>query len=83
MNIFVLALLGYLLYRFVAGFLVPLFQTTRHMRQQFHNVNGRANHPAGSSPNSGNGTAGNNGKTESPKPGSSKVGEYIDFEEIK
>ena len=39
MNIFVLFLLGYILYRFIGGFLIPLFRTTRHMRQQFQNMN--------------------------------------------
>ncbi len=39
MNIFVLFILGYLLYRFIGGFLIPLFRTTSHMRQQFNNMN--------------------------------------------
>jgi hypothetical protein len=83
MNIFVLFLLGYLLYRFIAGFLVPVFRTTRQMRQQFHDVNGRSNNPAGHPPNPGSTPGGNNGKPAEPKTGSSPVGEYIDFEEIK
>src|SRR6266481_4176057 len=43
MNVFVLAILFYLLYRFIGGFLIPLYRTTRHMRQQFHNMNNQAN----------------------------------------
>jgi hypothetical protein len=83
MNIFVLFILGYLLYRFIGGFLVPLFRTTRHMRQQFHDMNGNPNDPAGNPPNAAGEPAGTSGKTDAPKSGPSKVGEYIDFEEIK
>jgi hypothetical protein len=82
MNLFVLIILGYLLYRFIAGFLVPLFRTTSQMRQQFHDMNRQP--PPGGQPgnpsNSGNGTA---GKPEASKTETSKVGEYIDFEEVK
>jgi hypothetical protein len=35
MNVFVLAILIYLLYRFIAGFLIPVIRTTSHVRQQF------------------------------------------------
>jgi hypothetical protein len=82
MNLFVLVILGYLLYRFIAGFLVPLFRTTSQMRQQFHNMNRRspADDRPGNPSNSGNGTA---GASNASKSGTSKVGEYIDFEEVK
>ena len=90
MNIFVLFILGYLLYRFIGGFLIPVFRTTRHMRQQFHNMN---NQPGQESNSSGSHSQGfgaqnrqrptANGQQETPNSGSSKVGEYIDFEEIK
>jgi hypothetical protein len=76
MNILVLFFLGYLLYRFIGGFLVPLFRTSRQMRQQFQNMNRPAN---------GEGNASNPAdpkKPESTKSNTPKVGEYIDFEEI-
>jgi hypothetical protein len=79
MNLFVLIILGYLVYRFIAGFLFPLFRTTSHMRQQFQHMNREPNGQPG------HGTNGP-GPAEPPpasKPGSSKVGEYIDFEEVK
>jgi hypothetical protein len=81
MNVFVLAILGYFLYRFIAGFLVPLFRATGQMRQQFHNMNQQP--PPGGQP--GNPT---NSKASGEQPGptgqgSEKVGEYIDFEEVK
>jgi uncharacterized protein YneF (UPF0154 family) len=82
MNVFVLVILIYLLYRFIGGFLIPIFRTTRQMRQQFHEMNGQP-------PNNGQTT---NAQGPAPKdqpgsadPGSSKekLGEYIDFEEVK
>jgi len=83
MNVFVLAILIYLFYRFVSGFLIPLFRASRHMRQQFHHMNQQANGQADNPSNPGPkpGTNGQPGKT--PKSGVSKVGEYIDFEEVK
>ena len=78
MNIFVLLLLGYLLYRFIGGFLIPLFRASRQMRQQFQDMNRHAN---------GNGqqatASGQTENPESPKEARTKVGEYIDFEEVK
>jgi hypothetical protein len=83
MNVFVLAILFYLLYRFISGFLIPLVRTTVHMRRQFHNMNNTPGNQPGNPPNPGNGPAAPNGKTDAPKSTSSKVGEYIDFEEVK
>jgi hypothetical protein len=79
MNIFVLALLGYLLYRFIGGFLLPLFRTTRHMHQHFQDMNGKTNNGPGNMHSNGQETASSPGEQKS---GTSKVGEYIDFEEI-
>ena len=78
MNVFVLAILIYLLYRFIGGFLIPLFRTTKNMRQQFnqHTQNGHAPNAQRPTPN----------EPQSPphaSPTHSKVGEYIDFEEVK
>jgi hypothetical protein len=78
MNVFVLAILIYLLYRFIGGFLIPLFRTTKNMRQQFHNMSNQ-----GPTPNAQRPTP----NEPQPPPHSntthSKVGEYIDFEEVK
>jgi hypothetical protein len=86
MNIFVLFILGYLLYRFIGGFLIPLFRTTSHMRQQFQNMNKQPGQE-GRPPNQGSqgfgGQNGQSGQPKSPNPGGSKIGEYIDFEEVK
>jgi hypothetical protein len=79
MNIFVLALLVYLVYRFVAGFLIPLFRTTRHVRQHFQDMTGGSPGPSEKA-----GPAGPTSPSGNHEPsGPSKVGEYIDFEEIK
>jgi hypothetical protein len=79
MNVFVLAILFYLIYRFIGGFIIPLFRTTRTMRQQFNNMNGQNNGQNGQ-PSADPRSA---GPEKAPKSESSKVGEYIDFEEIK
>ncbi len=83
MSILLELLLVYMLYRFVAGFLVPLYRASRQMRQQFRDMNGRP--PAGGpTPNSPNSAATPPGERETtPKSGTGKVGEYIDFEEVK
>jgi hypothetical protein len=79
MNVFVLAILIYLLYRFIAGFLIPVIRTTSHVRQQFNNARqpSQENHSAeaeGSRPKA---------QGSNPVSGASKMGEYIDFEEVK
>jgi hypothetical protein len=76
MNVFVLAILIYLLYRFIAGFLIPVIRTTSHVRQQFNKQNAERTTPnaEGSRPQS---------QASNPVSGASKVGEYIDFEEVK
>ncbi len=101
MNIFVLFILGYLLYRFIGGFLIPIFRSTRHMRQQFQNMNkqpgqdgnhsnshsqefgGKNAQQRADNPQHSQGFSGQRGQQNSSNAGVPKVGEYIDFEEIK
>jgi hypothetical protein len=78
MNVFVLAILIYLLYRFIAGFLIPVIRTTSQVRQQFNNMNKQQDGPT---PNDHGQTP--NAQGTNPVSGTSKVGEYIDFEEVK
>ena len=84
MNILVELLLVYLLYRFIAGFIIPLFRASRQMRQQFQDMNRQANGQPHAQPDQ-HAKTGNNGSNpaETPGSGSAKVGEYIDFEEVK
>jgi len=82
MNVFIEIILVYLLYRFIAGFLVPLFRTTSTMRQQFRDMNGGT--PSGnSSAQPRNAQTRPEEPSHTPKSGTGKAGEYIDFEEIK
>ena len=69
-EIFFLAIVFYLLYRFVFNFLVPVARTTKHVRQQFRNMQEQANRQTPPA------------EPERPTP-KKPVGEYIDFEEIK
>jgi hypothetical protein len=90
MSVFVLAILIYLLYRFIAGFLIPVIRTTSHVRQQFNNMN-KQPHQDGQTPNApppgfgGQNAQGPtpNAQRSNPTSGATKVGEYIDFEEVK
>ena len=76
-EVFFLVIVLYLLYRFFVNFLIPVARTTRHVREQFRNMQ-----------NPGNNTGGpfqeqpQSKKTE-PRASSNTMGEYIDFEEIK
>jgi hypothetical protein len=82
MNIFVLFILGYVLYRFIGGFLIPLFRTSIHIRRQFNDANNRAKTQGENPPHANQGFTGTTNNTNATKPTSTKVGEYIDFEEI-
>ncbi len=71
-EIFFLAIVLYLLYRFVFNFLVPVVRTTKHVRQQFRNMQ------EGAMP-------GQQPQPERKEQHAAKppMGDYIDFEEIK
>ncbi len=79
MSVFVEIILVYLLYRFIAGFLVPLFRTTNTMRQQFRDMNSRPP-SGGQASQSRNSSAGSDTQSNTPKSNAPKAGEYIDFE---
>jgi hypothetical protein len=69
------AMLGYLLFRFIFDFLIPVFNTTRQVRQQFRNMQDRMQ----DSPGSPNHTDYHRHQETSKI----KEGEYIDYEEVK
>ena len=71
-EIFFLAIVLYLLYRFIFGFLVPVVRTTKQVRQQFRNMQ-----------EGGNAGASQQQPRQEQKPKQPPVGEYIDFEEVK
>jgi hypothetical protein len=75
-RIFFLGIVFYLLYRLVFELIVPVFKTTKTVRNQFRNMQDQMNKEARSfqkkeqEPSS----------AQKPK---NRIGEYIEFEEIK
>jgi hypothetical protein len=63
-------------YQFVFNFLVPLYKTAQKLQKGFHEMNDRM-HSATGQPQNAQQARSNH---DTPK---EKVGEYIDFEEIK
>ena len=76
-EILFLAIVVYLLYRFLFNFLLPVIRATRQVRQQFRNMQG-GEQPK--QPTGGPGPARPGERHSSPK-GAKE--DYIDFEEIK
>jgi predicted Holliday junction resolvase-like endonuclease len=74
------AFLIFLAYRFIFGFIIPVYRTTRQVKRQFRDVQERMQEQY----NNAN-IQEEEQKQYQSKPGSStsKVGDYIDFEEIK
>lgn len=68
-------LLGYLIYRFITGFLIPVFKASRQIRRQFSDMQEHMQEQMQSR------------QQTTPEPNSGKpknqVGEYIEFEELK
>lgn len=70
------AFLIYLLYRLVFHFIIPIYKTTRQVKRSFRNMQEQMRQH----------TDPQERPTETTKqktPGGSKVGDYIDFEEVK
>ncbi len=85
-EIFFLAIVLYLLYRFIFNFLVPVARTTRQVRQQFRNMQDAAD--VFNRQQTGQQQTDSYQRTSSSheKDGSTPKappGDYIDFEEIK
>lgn len=66
--------LAFLLYKFVFGFVIPVYKTTQKVKRGFRDMQERMKQP-GNHPE----------QPSSPKPDKKKdkVGDYIDFEEVK
>jgi len=82
-EIFFLAIVFYLVYRFVFNFLVPVARTTRHVRKQFRNMAEmqeavRQQQAQGQGYGQAQPSQSQQRPAEKPQPG-----DYIDFEEIK
>ncbi|HLI92096.1 MAG TPA: DUF4834 family protein [Puia sp.] len=87
-----LVLVGYLLYRFIYGFVVPLMRASRQVREQFRNMQRPSNDSSGYEESQRHsGTQRPHSGAQQPRSGGSgpKRGfkapaeDYIDFEEIK
>lgn len=76
----ILIILGiYLLYKFITGFVIPIYRTTKRVQEQFRDVQRRASENGNSSQN------GYNTSSENKDYNAAKVNskDYIDFEEVK
>jgi hypothetical protein len=88
-EIMFMAIVVYLLYRFIVNFLVPVMRTTRQVREQFRNMQDQANGGSGTSDNGaspggfGTGYRPGAGAGEKRSSGKPPAEDYIDFEEIK
>jgi len=90
-EIFFFAIVFYVLYRFIFNFVVPIARTTRQVRQQFKHMQemheqaqqGQDRYAQGQAYHGQGPQATQAGATQQRKPNSDKVGEYIDFEEVK
>jgi hypothetical protein len=75
-DIFLIAIAFYILYKLVFDFIIPVYKTTTHVKQQFRNTHDNMGQHAN-----------NFQKQQEPEPkkekASTSVGEYIDFEEVK
>jgi hypothetical protein len=69
------AFLIYMLYKLVFNFIIPIYRTTKQVKKGFREMNERMRQAEGFPPQST--------PAQKPKPGETKPGEYIDFEEVK
>ena len=70
-------LLGYVLYRFITGFLIPVFKTGKQIKKQFNQMQQHMNDQMKQQASSSSTPPPQQSAKKSP------VGEYIDFEEVK
>jgi hypothetical protein len=87
MQIFFIALLCYILYRFIVGFVIPLVSTANRMKKQFKEMSQQQsafNNPyqneQPAEPQETHSHSGSTAKTTSGKKGAKE--DYIDFEEV-
>ncbi|MEO7310181.1 MAG: hypothetical protein ABIX01_07290 [Chitinophagaceae bacterium] len=83
MQVILIALSIYLLYRFIFGFLIPVINTTTQVRKQFTTMKDKMEEAYNQQKPGQPATAGNAaplGKTTSGKPGATE--DYIEYEEL-
>ncbi|HVG41503.1 MAG TPA: hypothetical protein VM888_07805 [Chitinophagaceae bacterium] len=69
-------LLAYLFYRLVFHFILPIYRTTQQVKKGFRDMQEKMNQPSGN-------TNGSSGGPKHKPTSNNKVGDYIDFEEVK
>jgi hypothetical protein len=72
------AFLIYLLYRLVFHFIIPIYKTTKQVKNQFKDMQSHMQEQMKKQEQSYH--SANSNKSEAPK---EKAGDYIDFEELK
>ena len=73
------ALVAFLLYKLIFDFIIPIFITSKKMREQFN----RAKQQMEDQYKQQNGENAPHDKKVNSNDATSKIGEYIDFEEIR
>ena len=76
--VFFYTLLIYVLYKFVAGFIIPVYRTSKQFRQQVRHMQSHTQDEMNARARE-TGSSANTGTTHPHQP----TGEYIEFEEIK
>ena len=66
--------LGFILYKLITSFIIPLVSTTRNMKKQMDEMQRRMREAAGQQ---------NEQRAQAPKQEIVQEGEYIDYEEVK
>ena len=73
------AFLVYLLYRLIFSFIIPLYRTTRQVKKSFRNMQEQMRQQTDSHGQHHT----QQSQPQHKKSGINKVGDYIDFEEVK
>ena len=76
MRVLLYVFLIYLFYQFIFKFIIPVYKTTQQVKKGFREMHDRMNDASTTSQQS-------SPRTQSTNGSSNKIGEYIDFEEIK
>lgn len=75
-DILFIALAFYVVYKLVFDFVVPVYKTTTHVKQQFRNMHDNVQQHA-------NNSAKQQTRESKKEKVNTAIGEYIDFEEVK
>jgi type II secretory pathway component PulM len=82
LSYFIWAIIAYIVYRFIVGFVWPIYKTTRQIKKQFNTMRDKA---AEMQDRFAQTTTNDSQRPTSPSPSASKPkkDDYLDFEEIK